>query len=175
MSIEESKKQMNSVDRREQESMIYHHHHKGYLSVTLEPRGPTVAARSSQRRRRRKFKIPKRDFGATRPDHCGSQLIRGHANRWNAVDCRDQVAPGANAIEHGGGLHEAEDEDEGEQEEEGEQRGGAGRDFIFMKNELKNNLEHYMNTRCIDIHTRCTDTHTRCIKSCIFADTTNRS
>ena len=41
MSIEESKKQMNSVDRREQESMIYHHHHKGYLSVTLEPRGPT--------------------------------------------------------------------------------------------------------------------------------------
>ena len=47
MSIEESKKQMNSVDRREQESMIYHHHHKGYLSVTLEPRGPTIAARSS--------------------------------------------------------------------------------------------------------------------------------
>ena len=49
MSIAESKKQMNSVDRREQESMIYHHHHKGYLSVTLEPRGPKIAARSSSR------------------------------------------------------------------------------------------------------------------------------
>ena len=47
----------------------------------------------------KQIKIPERDFGATRPDYRGTQLILAHAKSWNAVDCRDQVAPAADAIE----------------------------------------------------------------------------